>query len=624
MNEEKRREIYGTPQPVSDSRCVRIGQLELLLEDGAVRGLYFCGVEVLRGLDYPVRDANWGTYDAETLDEDLQWTASSLRFRRKFRTGGGRLIGNFSIDCSDNGAVDFSFDLEVLEDMELNRAGFVILHPATFAGSPVRVTHSDGCVADGVFPSRISAGQPFFDIAGVSHTVNGVSASLSFEGEVFEMEDQRNWSDASYKTYCRPLGWQRPYAVTAGTRVQQSIHIVMSVQGEAQRGSRLSHLGFGALTGRPVPEIAFALQDGWQGTSPALEALADTPVLLRIDLTDDLWSIRLQATRQSLSGRTVDLEVVVSDDGAEAVERLQQLHAALYEATILPTRLTVLPAAYLISHQPDGVWPSGLNPVDTAELARSIFANCLIGGGVLTNFTELNRWPAAATVGDFVTHSTTAIVHAADDRSVMQSLEALPQIFYSAKTLAEGRPYRLGLVSIGMRSNPYGACVADNQARVRRPMAMDDPRQRGLFAAAYMVGAVASTQASSVESMALAAPAGPFGIADEHAIFPAYHAFLGLKCLSGLDRRILVTPDWCAGVVARGGQVEGMVLANLTAEPQQLHLPYAAKFVILDSAQNDPKWLAKTVRQTGDVIALGPYAVAFATSGEGDLFQDRP
>lgn len=27
-----------------------------------------------------------------------------------------------------------------------------------------------------------------------------------FEGDVFEMEDQRNWTDASYKTYCTPWG----------------------------------------------------------------------------------------------------------------------------------------------------------------------------------------------------------------------------------------------------------------------------------------------------------------------------------------------------------------------------------------------------------------------------------
>ena len=28
-----------------------------------------------------------------------------------------------------------------------------------------------------------------------------VAITIRFEGEVFEMEDQRNWTDASFKTY---------------------------------------------------------------------------------------------------------------------------------------------------------------------------------------------------------------------------------------------------------------------------------------------------------------------------------------------------------------------------------------------------------------------------------------
>ena len=32
-----------------------------------------------------------------------------------------------------------------------------------------------------------------------------MEAELAFEGDIFEMEDQRNWTDASFKTYCTPL-----------------------------------------------------------------------------------------------------------------------------------------------------------------------------------------------------------------------------------------------------------------------------------------------------------------------------------------------------------------------------------------------------------------------------------
>ncbi len=55
-------------------------------------------------------------------------------------------------------------------------------------------------------------------------------ARVEFEGEVFEMEDQRNWTDASFKTYCTPLEIPYPVEVTKGTKISQKITI--SVAGD--------------------------------------------------------------------------------------------------------------------------------------------------------------------------------------------------------------------------------------------------------------------------------------------------------------------------------------------------------------------------------------------------------
>ena len=46
---------------------------------------------------------------------------------------------------------------------------------------------------------------------------SGIELKLLFEGDLFEMEDQRNWTDASFKTYCTPqsarLSVRRPWPV---------------------------------------------------------------------------------------------------------------------------------------------------------------------------------------------------------------------------------------------------------------------------------------------------------------------------------------------------------------------------------------------------------------------------
>jgi D-apionolactonase len=53
---------------------------------------------------------------------------------------------------------------------------------------------------------------------------------LKFEGEIFESEDHRNWSDASYKTYCTPISLPFPAQVSPGEVLSQKITI--SISGE--------------------------------------------------------------------------------------------------------------------------------------------------------------------------------------------------------------------------------------------------------------------------------------------------------------------------------------------------------------------------------------------------------
>ena len=109
-----------------------------------------------------------------------------------------------------------------------------------------------------------------------------------------------------------------------------------------------------------------------------------------------------------------------------------------------------------------------------------------------------------------MTFANTAIVHAADDLSVRETLEALPAIFATAAAVAPGKPMHLGLLSIGMWSNPHGRDVVANSAGARVAMAMSDPRQGGDFAAAYAVAILVAVARSGVESTALAMPDGPF------------------------------------------------------------------------------------------------------------------
>mgnify|MGYP006195238293 CR=1 FL=1 len=74
-------------------------------------------------------------------------------------------------------------------------------------------------------------------------TIGGAENGTA-NGDVFEMEDQRNWTDASYKTYVRPLALPWPYTLEAGTELEQAVtpsldwleRNLLAVRAEAEYG----------------------------------------------------------------------------------------------------------------------------------------------------------------------------------------------------------------------------------------------------------------------------------------------------------------------------------------------------------------------------------------------------
>ncbi len=475
------------------------GNWTLDLFDGALRTIRWRGVEVVRAVDCPIRDENWGTYRQDDVEES--WTEHDgglWCYVRRFTIAGGALLGTLTAQIDPSGTLTASLTLLARQAFRTSRAGFIVLHPiAGVAGTPLTVRHTGGEFEQTEFPALISPAQPAFDITALRHERAGIAIELEFSGEVFEMEDQRNWSDASYKTYCRPLSRPKPYEIAAGQDVVQTI--TLHVSGEPREIA----VAAPPAVSNARPEVLLAVESGWAGSVAGLEGLT---LLLRLNAGEsgaEPWIGRLT------QGRAVDLEVVIPR-GAAPSAHLAAVASSLAAQGVAPRHVMALPEAYLKSYQPDGEWPTGTTPSEAALAARAAVPAARIGVGMLTNFTELNRCRPEPGLGDYLTFSTTAIVHAADDRSVWETLEALPQILQSAKALAPGLPIRLGLVSIGMRTNPYGDAVAPNPERARKPMAQDDPRQSTPFAAEFARTAYAAAAAAGCEAIALGSPGGPF------------------------------------------------------------------------------------------------------------------
>ena len=269
--------------------------------------------------------------------------------------------------------------------------------------------------------------------------------------------------------------------------------------------------------------------------------------------------------------------------------------------------------------------------------ARAAFPGVRLGGGVFTNFTELNRNCATPDLFDFLTHATSAVVHEPDDLSVIETLQTLPDIVASAKALAGGKPYRIAPSAIGMRFNPYGPDVHQNGDNGRYSFNRQDPRHRALLGAAFTLGYACRVAPLGLEALALGQPSGALGMVyrrTEHpqpwfddlsgpAVMPLYHIVAALAAAKGAAVRAVTSGDATRvlGLAYEHGGGTLLWLANLTPTPQTVTVSGlsggtatigrldASNFV---EAVTDPAGFAASPGQPGDPgrLELAPFAVS--------------
>lgn len=602
---------FGTEEEAAGRRRIAAGPLTAILQAGALRSISLAGREIIRGIAFVVRDENWGTCKPRVFDLHISEHRGEIHaaYSAECRNGDGRLRYSAAIVAQPDGLLEFSVEAMARSPFLTCRAGFVVLHPLEgVAGRPVAVRHTDGSMQRGSLPGRIQPSQPFLDIRSLSHRLSrSCTVTCTIEGDACEMEDQRNWSDASYKTYARPLSRPFPYMLEAGTPLTQRVvvradgSIPKNVPGTRQDGDCVS---IGASADGRFPELSLAIHPDHAEAAQRVTTLARQARIGRLVCTFDASSGHDAGTMAQFrrlgdaTGASLVLEAVLplrdaqgqfTDDEGVLDADLARLKCAADDAGAEFAVVTPSPACYLKSWQPDGQWPNAPPLATVYAAVRRAFPRARIAGGMHSYFTELNRCRPPVDAIDAVTHSTCPIVHAADDASVMESLEALPWIFESVRALFPGKPYWIGPTAIGMRFNPYGASTMSNPENVRKPMAVLDPRQRGLFNAAWSLGYIARAAAGRVDGLCLSSLAGPNGIswqpmkwrqpwfddeASSGAVFPVYHVIAGLARHAGATlREVRVSAPSVLAAIALDldGGLE-VWLANLTPERRTVTL----------------------------------------------------
>ena len=206
---------------------MRAGDLICDYEAGNLHAIRLGDTEIIRMLYGAVRDENWETIAATISDEQIKQNENAfiIEYTATYLFGAISYKAYFFIEGKADNSISFSMKGEALSSFKKNRIGLCVLHPITAcAGRAVTITEPAGTVYQSSFPVNISPYQPFLNIQQMDwQTANGLQIQLQLKGDVFETEDQRNWTDSSYKTYCTPLHLPFPVTIEAGDTIEHSV-----------------------------------------------------------------------------------------------------------------------------------------------------------------------------------------------------------------------------------------------------------------------------------------------------------------------------------------------------------------------------------------------------------------
>ncbi len=583
---------YGQDIPPSETISLRAGPLSLVYEQGDLRYIRWGDHEILRRIYSAVRDHNWGTIPATITTKVMEIGADSFHiiYEAEHQQSDIHFVWTGTIVGTSNGKIHFEMDGEALSAFKRNRIGFCILHPADCAGKPCHVEHIDGAVTERIFPEFIDPVQPFINMRSIAHEVTqGVWASTRFEGDTFEMEDQRNWTDASYKTYCTPLILPFPATIEKGTRVKQSVRLELK--------NNFANQPVEISTSRSPDIVKFTIVDQVIAQLPriGLCVAGHGEALTSIEI-QRLQTLNLTHLRVDITPSEADMLKKLEQAKQEALALGTQLEIALHLGTDAEKDLSALEPILSTVRSPVYVWlifqhGTFVVSAEVMALAKTYLTKfdrtAQFANGTDAWFAQLNRDRPKPSSFDLLTYTINPQVHAFDNASLVESLSGQAATLMTAKSFSGGKPIMVSPVTFKMRSNPAATSQSPSLSDDQLPPQVD-PRQMSLFGAGWTLGSIKYLAEAGVHSITLYETSGWLGVMERQsgsplpqffpsvpgAVFPLFHVladvgeFNGGEVLSGISTNPLLVD----GLVLRKNQNLEVLLTNFSSQSQQIRV----------------------------------------------------
>jgi D-apionolactonase len=514
-------------------------------------------------LFFTVRDMSWASPTVSTV-----WEVSNRDTQGRPGLDFSATVEGLPLEltgCLQLGPARLRVDyqLSVWGPVQLARTGPAVLHPLEFSGVEMVASSEDGdhrvAAGPGIAPWPLASGY-----RGLAFRARHCGVTLEFAGALFEMEDQRNWADATLKSYCPPLSAPRPLSLPAPSRHNYSVTVELSLPGSRRAGpgrrpaelclepcapptgGRLPTLGLTHPGGRPGP-----------GTAEALAAAGAGFVHLLVDLGDDDWAGDLARQLEGFSMLPGKAQVTAEcpPDRRGALRRLADIAAAR--------------AGTVFLFEPG----SSLTSPDLAEAGREAFAGTglRVGGGSRGHFAELNRHPALPDAVEVVCVPLSSAAHDDDVLALVSSTGAFAAVLAGAQKVAGDRALYAGPVGFLPVYDPWAD--PGEQTGARQMWDRGHHRQKSVFAAAWMAAAVAALVAGPAAEACLFGTTGGRGVLvegpDGARATPALTALALLAPLAGRPVHPQVAGPRLVGLTADGASV----VAVMGRQPPRLRAP---------------------------------------------------
>ncbi len=555
---------------------------------GDLRYIKYGKHELLRRIYVAVRDPNWNTVPVNITIREISIQSDSflIGYHAEHLNGVIHFSWKGVIVGASDSSLTFTMDGRAQSTFLRNRIGFCILHPMSCAGISCSVQHIDGSMTVSRFPVEIAPHQPFRNIRAIAHeVVPGLQAVVRFSGETFEMEDQRNWTDASYKTYGTPLDLPFPVEIIAGTQLQQSVTLrlvgdVQSIHSAAADQNSLPQFTITSEVAGKLPKLGLSSASHEEPLSEheierlRLLRLAHLRIDLHFSHTD--WAERLAQAASNARRLNIALEVALhlSDQPETDLSRLREM------LDVQQPKMTT----WLLFQDKHVCTPDGI-----AALAKRYLGtydvHARFAGGTDAFFVQLNRERPSLDGLDLLSYSINPQVHAFDNASLVENLAAQAVTLASARQFSRGRGLIISPVTLKLRYNPAALARPADLLPGQLP-AQVDLRQMSLFGAGWTLGSIKSLSEGGAVSVTYYETTGWLGVMEcEHRpatmaqvpstsgeVYPMFHVFTDVGEFAGAEvlRAQSSDPLVIDGLALRLDGKIRVLLTNFTPNMQRI------------------------------------------------------